>query len=292
MPSLSELRRKIKGVTSTRQITKAMKMVAGARFARAQRQMVEARSFANGLEKMLGEFLQISKPTANVSRLIAVEGSRGAAAQRIGLVAVAGDKGLCGDFNNKVMRETDRLIRAHQPQLRVMFVIGRKLCGHFRSLSFPAYKEYIGVFSRLEFGAAERIGQDILQQYLELELTEVQVTSGSFQSMIKQQIKSTRLLPVAVSVPGPVACRDMLYEPVDEDELLRSFVPFYIKARLYALLCESFTAELAARMWAMDNATNNADTLIDKIRLEMNKVRQAVITREIAEIIGTNEVVK
>lgn len=291
MPSLSELRRKIKGVTSTRQITKAMKMVAGARFARAQRQMVEARSFANGIEKVLGEFIQLCKPTERVTRLIAVEGGHAPAAKRIGLVAVAGDKGLCGDFNNRVIRETDRLIRTNQPSVQSLFVVGRKLCSHFRAMQFPAYQEYVGIFNRMEFNSTQRIGQDILKNYMERELTEIQVTSSSFKSMIKQQIQVTRLLPMSYA-QNPAACRDMLYEPVDEDELLRTLVPFYIQARLYALVCESFTAELAARMWAMDNATSNADTLINTIKMEMNKVRQAVITREIAEIIGTNEVVK
>jgi F-type H+-transporting ATPase subunit gamma len=292
MPSLSELRRKIKGVTSTRQITKAMKMVAGARFARANRQMVEARSFADGIEKILGEFLYVCRPTEKTSRFISIDGNPAPAVKKVGLVAVAGDKGLCGDFNNKVVREADRIIQESGPNFQALFVVGRKLCGHFRSKSFPVYKEHSGVFNRLEFGHADQVGQEILKQYVEQQLTLVQVAGGSFKSMIKQQVAVTNLLPIRYSCNDTQACRDMIYEPIGEDELLHSLIPFYVKARLYALLCESFTAELAARMWAMDNATNNADTLIDEIKLEMNKVRQAVITREIAEIIGTNEVVK
>jgi F-type H+-transporting ATPase subunit gamma len=174
----------------------------------------------------------------------------------------------------------------------VLFAIGRKSVDHYKNSTVKRKYEYQQFFNRFDAGMAETIGRELYKAYQEEDLTELVVVHSHFKSMIKQQVSSPRLLPIEAIPPQGNAYRGMLCEPSDEEMMLNKLIPMYLTARLYAALRDSFTAELAARMRAMDNATRNAGSLIDSITLEMNKVRQAVITRELAEIIATNEVVK
>jgi F-type H+-transporting ATPase subunit gamma len=139
---------------------------------------------------------------------------------------------------------------------------------------------------------ADTIGQEAINLYLDNGLDELVVVHSHFKSMIKQELTVERLLPIVPVTPADTMYRCTITEPVEEQEILQTLLPMYLKARIYGILRDSYTAELASRMRAMDNATRNAGTLIETITLEMNKVRQALITREIAEIIATNEVVK
>ena len=295
MPSLAELRKKIKGISSTRQITKAMKMVAGARFGRAGRQRSDALYYQTELEKVLFGFLSLAgPPRGKLVRLYSIVGTQAAAAPQgqAGVFVIAGDKGLCGDFNNAILREADGLIRKNAERVKVLFAVGRKSVDHYKNSPIKRKHEYQQFFNRFDSGMADTIGQELYKAYHEEDLSELIVVHSHFQSMIKQKVSSLRLLPIEATVPQGNAYRSMLCEPADEEMMLNKLIPMYLTARLYAALRDSFTAELAARMRAMDNATRNAGSLIDSITLEMNKVRQAVITRELAEIIATNEVVK
>lgn len=295
MPSLAELRKKIKGISSTRQITKAMKMVAGARFGRAGRQRGDALYYQTELEKVLFAFLSLAgPPRGKLARLYSIAGAQGAAAPQgnAGVFVIAGDKGLCGDFNNAIMREADSFIRKNAARVKVLFAIGKKSVDHYKNSGIKRKHEHLHFFNRFDSGLAETIGNELVAAYREEDLCELVVVHSHFKSMIKQQVSMQRLLPIEVTPPQGTAHRGMIYEPPEEEQVIDKIIPQYLKARLYASLRDSFTAELAARMRAMDNATRNAGSLIDSITLEMNKVRQAVITRELAEIIATNEVVK
>jgi F-type H+-transporting ATPase subunit gamma len=295
MPSLAELRKKIKGISSTRQITKAMKMVAGARFGRAARQRNEALYYQAELEKVLFEFLSVAgPPRPRFSRLYTLPGVKPEVvpAGKAALMVITGDKGLCGDFNNTVIREADRQIKKSGNRVTAIFSVGRKAVDHFKNSPIETKFEYQQFFNRFDFGMADKIGQELFKVYQEHDLSEIVVINSHFKSMIKQQVSTRRLLPVEVVPPAGNAHRSMIYEPEEEEEVLATLIPMYLKANLFGVLRDSFAAELAARMRAMDNATRNAGGLIDSITLEMNKVRQAFITREIAEIIATNEVVK
>jgi F-type H+-transporting ATPase subunit gamma len=294
MPSLAELRKKIKGISSTRQITKAMKMVAGARFGRAGRQRNDAVYYQAELEKALFAFFSMAgPPRGKIARLYTIAGTEKAAvpAGKVGMFVIAADKGLCGDFNNAILREADGFIKKNADRVKVLFAIGRKSVDHYKNSAIRRKHEYQHFFNRFDSGLTETIGQELYKAYQEEDLSEIIVVHSHFKSMIKQQVSSLRLLPIEAIPPQGNAHRGMMSEPPDEEMVLR-LVPMYLKARLYAALRDSFAAELAARMRAMDNATRNAGDLIDSITLEMNKVRQAVITRELAEIIATNEVVK
>ena len=295
MPSLAELRKKIKGVTSTRQITRAMKMVAGARFARAGRQMNDARYYQEEVEKLLSGFIALTgTPKGKFASLCTVPGDMAARSpkSKTGLMVVAADKGLCGDFNNGILREADQYLRENGGRVAVLFAIGRKAGDHYKNPAVARKVVYQQFFNRFDFGIADAIGKEALRIYFEEELSGITVVHSHLKSRIKQQLSITRLLPVEPSAPKDALFRCTMIEPAEEEEVLQALVPMYIKAKLYGILRDSFAAELAARLSAMDNATRNAGTLIDTITLEMNKVRQAMITRELAEIIATNEVVK
>jgi F-type H+-transporting ATPase subunit gamma len=295
MPSLAELRKKIKGISSTRQITKAMKMVAGARFRRAGRQRSDAVYYQAELEKVLFAFLSMAgPPRGKLARLYTIANTEKSADStgKAGMFVIAADKGLCGDFNNAILRETDGFIKKNAQRVTVLFAIGRKSVDHYKNSAIKRKYEYQHFFNKFDSGMAETTGQELYKAYQEENLSEIIVVHSHFKSMIKQQVSSLRLLPIEVVPPQGNSYRSMLCEPSDEEMMLHKLIPMYLNARLYAALRDSFTAELAARMRAMDNATRNAGGLIDSITLEMNKVRQAVITRELAEIIATNEVVK
>jgi F-type H+-transporting ATPase subunit gamma len=295
MPSFAELRKKIKGITSTRQITRAMKMVAGARFARAGRQMNDARYYQAEAEKLLGGFVSLAGASrGKYASLCTVPGDReaGSPKSKTGLMVVAADKGLCGDFNNGILREADQYLAQNGGRVAVLFAIGRKAVEHYRNATVARKVDYQQFFNRFDFGTADAIGQEALRIYFEEGLGGITVVHSHLKSRIKQQLTVTRLLPVEPPAPKDAQFRSTMIEPAEEEEVLQALVPLYLKAKIYGILRDSFAAELAARLSAMDNATRNAGTLIDTITLEMNKVRQAMITRELAEIIATNEVVK
>jgi F-type H+-transporting ATPase subunit gamma len=176
--------------------------------------------------------------------------------------------------------------------VKVLLAVGKKAVEHYKNSGKAQKHTYAQFFNKFDFGMADKIGQDVLKAYQEEQLTSLIVVFSHFKSMIKQLVTSTRLLPIEPVQPEGMLHRCMIYEPLEEEEVLATLIPMYLKGRLYSMMRDSYAAELAARMRAMDNATRNAGNLIDTITLEMNKVRQAVITREIAEIIATNEVVK
>lgn len=288
MPSLSELRKQIKGIKSTSKITRAMKMVAGARFNKAQSFMNGSRRFYDEMFSTFSQLVVSAEQSNTIKRFVSFDNKP--ILTKTGLIIITGDKGLCGDFNSSVIKEAERTIKNPDNNISCIFTIGRKACDYFRKFTNLKIIEYPNVFSNLEFAFADRLGQEILKKFDGDQLTSVIAISSHFKSMIRKELTKTTLLPVIVD--KTVKSTGCLYEPLDEDELLSSTVPFVIKASLYKLLRESYVAELAQRMRAMDNATTNAGIIIDKITLEMNKARQANITRELTEIIGSNEVIK
>lgn len=289
MASLSELRKQIKGIKSTSKITRAMKMVAGARFNKAQVAMNNSRKFYDEMFSTFSQLVVSAEQSQKVVRHITFN-NKPFPLPKIGLVIVTGDKGLCGDFNSSVIREAERTIKNPDSNISCIFTIGRKGCEYFRRNPNIKIIEYPNIFSNLEFAFADRLGQEILKKFDEERLTSIVVISAQFKSMIKKEITKTTLLPLYVDKSTKVT--GCMYEPIDEDELMLSTVPIVVKSLIYKLLRESYVAEVTQRMRAMDNATTNAGTLIEKITLEMNKVRQGNITRELSEIIGTNEVIK
>lgn len=292
MPSLSELRKKEKAVRATRQITKAMKMVAGARLARGQRMWHDTKPFVTELENLIQDLLPRITVEGEVARYVPAK--KAAPVKKIGLLVVTGDKGLCGAFHNNVIRESERFIKNNQGIEIKLFLVGNKVSEFYkRRKTMPIANSYPNIFKTLEFRNAEHVAQDMLKAYESENWNEIHVIYNKFFSVMKQQVVNVKILPLEKTEAQKTSAPsiDFLFEP-EEKEFFLSLIPLHVKTAIYRILRESYAAELAARMTSMDNATRNAGRLIDQITLEMNKVRQATITNEIAEIIGTNEVIK
>jgi F-type H+-transporting ATPase subunit gamma len=276
--SLRELRRKVKSIKSTQQITKAMKLVAAARLTKAQERIVSARPFANKLETLLHALAQLKAEHPFFKKR---------ESNRLDLVLITADRGLCGGFNANLIRKTLHFLKDNEARDIHFWIVGRKGRDFFRRFSKKFEKEYIGIFQNLSFKQADLLGDDIMSAFLNSDSSEVIFIYNEFKSRIQQKLTVKTLLPIAPFEEVQPA-QDFIYEP-SKEEILTGLLPRYIKAQIYRILLESQAAELAARMSAMESATNNARDLIYSLTLTMNKVRQAAITKEISEIVGGAE---
>jgi F-type H+-transporting ATPase subunit gamma len=284
-----ELKRKIRGIKSTQQITKAMKLIAGTRLAREQRHLSDVRYFAARLEELtLGMFrdYKTEEGTASMNRFFMRQPSN-----KIGLFVVTGEKGLCGSFNNNIINESLDFIKSDPDREVVLFVAGRKGKEHFQRIEIRISGEYVNIFSKLVFADAGRIADDLIKCYLRENLSGIVFIYNEFKSIIKQKIVKREILPFTKKLGEGQKVPGYIFEP-EKNKLSESLLMTYIKSQTYLVLKESYTSELAARVNAMDNATRNAEELIEDFTLVMNKIRQAGITREIAEIVGTGEALR
>jgi F-type H+-transporting ATPase subunit gamma len=294
MPSLREIRRKIKSVKSTQQITKAMKMVAAARLRRAQARILSARPFALKMEELMSDVLH---QMADVNRDMDVSAEELARLSHPllekktegprGLLLVTADKGLCGAFNTNLIKKALEFLNENQGTPVVIFCAGRKGRDFLRRFKVDIRGEYLHIFNRLSYINAEVIGRDVLDFFLNKGGRDVTIVYNEFKSVIQQKLVRRTLLPLT---PAPErsaksAAAEFIYEPRRE-ELLEALLPRYVKAEIFRALLESAAAELGARMSAMENASRNAKDLIEGLTLHANKVRQAAITKEISEIVG------
>jgi F-type H+-transporting ATPase subunit gamma len=309
MPSLIDLRRRIRAVKSTQQITKAMKMIAASRLRRAHDRIVAARPFSHAVLRVL--YSLAGRVNASAHPLLAARDDRQAGA-RILVLVVTADKGLAGGFNANVIRATAQFLLGRPGQQVSLGLIGRKGRDFFRRRPFPVRFERVNVFARLDFNDAKEIAKPIVDDFVKGELDAVYIVYNEFKSMIAQRVVTERLLPIPrvgddLSALVPMAASsgfnldydrdgrvdpgsriDYLYEPSPQ-RLLDAVLPAYVQYQVFHALLESAAAEHAARMSAMDAATNNAIEIVDSLTLYMNKVRQAAITREIIEVVSGAE---
>ena len=285
MASLREIRRKIKSIKSTQQITKAMKMVAAARLRRAQGRILAARPFAERMERMVAHVLAHVPDRAQHPLLEPHSSTRRA------LLLVTSDKGLCGAFNTNLIRQTVAYLRQHGAENVSFYVVGRKGRDYFRRIGVAIAKEYIGISNQLSFAHAEIIAEDLITAYKAQELATVDMIYNEFKSVIQQRVSLKSLLPLASLETVQAQWPDYLYEP-SEDALLEALLPRFIKAQVFRVLLESNAAELGARMSAMDSATRNAKELMSALTLRLNRTRQASITKEILEVVSGAEALK
>lgn len=298
MASLRELRRKIKSVKSTQQITKAMKMVAAARLRRAQSRIVSARPFAVKMQELMSDLLYQQVDTDKDGQLSNEErtafhhplmekktsGARG-------LLLVTADKGLCGAFNTNIIKKALEFLSRNANEKVVLFCVGRKGRDFFHRLRSVEFRgEYVNVFNKLTYAHAELVGNDILKFFLKDGGKDVTIIYNEFKSVIQQKLVELPLLPLTPVTERSASSltADFIYEPKRE-ELLESLLPRYVKAQVFRALMESAAAELGARMSAMENASRNAKEMIESLTLTANKIRQAAITKEISEIVGGAE---
>jgi F-type H+-transporting ATPase subunit gamma len=297
MPSLIDLRRRIRSVKNTQQITKAMKMVAASKLRRAQERIMSARPYAVQMQRVLGSVASRVDPSIH-PLLVAREPG---ADSRTLLIIVTGDKGLCGGFNTNVIKAGGSfLVASTQPC--TLGLVGRKGREFFVRRGFAVLFEEIGIFQKLRYEDAQAIAKTAMDAFLDGRVDRVMLIYNEFKSVMTQRVVVDQLLPIAraevdatgpdtaPAPPGgdPRAQIDYLYEPAPQ-EIFNQLLPRYVEVQVYRALLESNAAFFAAQMTAMDAATKNSAEMIGALTLYMNKVRQAAITREIIEVVSGAE---
>jgi F-type H+-transporting ATPase subunit gamma len=280
MPSLLDLRRRIRAVKSTQQITKAMKMIAASRLKRAQDRVVAARPFAQRMQQVLNSLAARVDPDAHPLLRTPTSG-------RPLLIVVTADRGLCGSFNANVIKAGGQFILTQGRTGGVtLALVGRKGRDFFRRRGFDVALEQVGIFQRLTFNHAVEIGNVAIDEFVSGRASSVDLVYNEFKSVISQRVVVERLLPIPrAEFDTGQQGTDYLYEP-EPEEIFRELLPRYVQAQVYRALLESNAAFFAAQMTAMDAATRNSTEMIDSLTLYMNKVRQAAITREIIEVVS------
>jgi F-type H+-transporting ATPase subunit gamma len=280
MPSLIDIRRRVRSVKNTQQITKAMKMVSAAKLRKAQEKAVAARPYAKAIQQMLANVAEAAAQSSDgeTHPLLVVRPEK-----RILLVVLTADGGLAGGFNSNLIKLAHRFANEHKDAELSFELIGRKGRDYFKRRFPNIAGEHLDVFRVVKFETAEKIAQAIIDRFAKAEIDAVYLFVNEFKSVMSSNIAMTRLLPI--EVPKSATPVDYIYEQKPE-ELLGSLLPRYLNVQIYRALLESAAAYLAARMTAMDAATRNADDVIDKLTLYMNRVRQASITREIIEVVS------
>jgi len=282
MPNILDLRRRIRSVRNTRQITRAMKMVAGARLRRAQERILRARPYAGAIRTVLESVAaRVDPAQQSAIPLLAVRDVR-----RVLLVLVTADRGLCGAFNSNLIRAAHSYLQQHSDVEVSMLAVGRKGYDHFRKRRVPMVGEHVNIFSKLEFSSAKAIAAQIIELYSDAKVDAVDFIYNEFKSIMTQRVVVERYLPVP---PVKPAEGQFLVEYIYEQtpaEIFNLLLPRYVQSQVFRALLESQAAELAAKTTAMDSATRNASEMIDSLTLYMNRVRQAAITKEIIEIVS------
>jgi F-type H+-transporting ATPase subunit gamma len=286
VPSLIDLRRRIRAVKNTQQITKAMKMVAASKLRRAQQRIISARPYAQQMQRVLASVA--SRVDPSIHPLLT---SRERRPNSITLVIiVTGDKGLCGSFNTNVIKGAASYI-AGSTEPCSLGLVGRKGRDFFGRRGFSVLFEQIGIFQKLRFDDAQTIARTAIEAFTSEQVDRVVLVYNEFKSVMTQRMVVDQLLPIArgdveaQEASPPPNQVDYLYEPSAE-EIFNQLLPRYIEAQIYRALLESNAAFFAAQMTAMDTATKNSADMISSLTLYMNKVRQAAITREIIEVVS------
>jgi F-type H+-transporting ATPase subunit gamma len=285
MPALIDIRRRIRSVKNTQQITKAMKMVSAAKLRRAQEAMFAARPYARKMMEVLNSLATRAHPDAHP--LLQEHGE-----DKVLLVIITADKGLCGGFNANIIRAATRFLEEQErveprrERRMELDLVGRKGRDFFRRRRYRVRSEHIGLFQSLQFPAAQRIAQSLIKSYVGGEVDRIHIVYNEFKTVIAQKVVVEQLLPIRKLEFDPKeAPLDYLYEP-SPGAIFDDILPKHVEIQVWRALLESAAAEHGARMAAMDAATNNAGEMIDRLTLYMNKVRQAAITKEIIEVVS------
>ncbi len=290
MAKTQDLKRRIRSIRNTRQLTKAMKMVSAAKLRRAQDRIGAARPYAQKLREVLASLAAQAEGDAH-PLLEQREGNR------IELVVLTADRGLCGAFNGQVIREAMQFARSHRDKELVITAIGKKGREIFRKRGLTIRREELDAMRAVDYSLASDVGTELIQRYAADQVDRIYLLYNEAVTAISARPKLMQLLPAepqaiesgSAGGGGGAAFRDEpIYEP-GAQQLFDALLPHYVKNQVFQALLESVAGEHAMRMAAMDSATRNAGELIDKLTLTMNRVRQASITTEIIEVVSGAE---
>ncbi|MBD3168977.1 MAG: ATP synthase F1 subunit gamma [candidate division Zixibacteria bacterium] len=284
MRGIREIRRRIRSVESTKQITKAMEMVAAAYLRRAQARVEAARPYSEKLRQILNSLAgasDISHPLFEQREV-----------KNTAIVMLTGDRGLCGSYNQNVIRATEILLKEHSQDEVELVTIGKRGRDYFRKRDWKITAEHIDFGGRLDFERTQQIAKDATEMFLSGEVDEVKLIYTRFVSAVTFRVTVADFLPIAKpEVEEGAASLDYIYEP-DSESIYAEILPKYIENMVYIAFAESLASEHGARMMAMGNATKNAEDMIDSLTLLRNKVRQASITNELLDLVGGAEALK
>jgi F-type H+-transporting ATPase subunit gamma len=288
MPNLLDIRRRIKSVKNTQQITKAMKMVSAAKLKRAQDRVVTARPFANKMMEVLGELAKRTDEDFHHPLLDL------RADERYVVVLITADKGLCGAFNTNLTKAAQSFIKEHPGKAIEIFAVGRKGRDFFRNRHAVMAGEFIGLTGkgRVDLSEALEVARSIMKLYTDDEgIDKVYLIYNEFKSVLQQRVVLEQLLPVSrareeeVDPKAAVSLVDYIYEQPPA-QMFGQLLPRLVETQVFRAMLESVASEQGARMTAMDSASKNASELIDSLTLNMNRIRQAAITNEIIEVVS------
>ena len=279
MATLKEIRTRIASIKNTKKITYAMKLVAAARLKKAQEMILAARPYANRMHEVISSLVE--RAEEDIHPMLEMREDP----KHTLLLCVTSDRGLCGGFNANLIRQTEAFIRENEGKYETLklAVVGRKGNDYFGRRDLVEHY-FPDVFNNLELARAREIGDFLVDRFLDHNLDQVLIIYNEFKSAISQKVIVDRLLPMTTAETREKSDEiDYIYEP-SRPELLDELIPRYIDSQIYRSLLESWASEMGARMTAMENATNNASDLIDRLTLAMNRARQAAITKELVEI--------
>ena len=283
MATLRDIKRRIKSVRNTQQITKAMEMVAAAKLRRAQGRAVAARPYARGMEEMLGNLAatlaQMQHPLTEARPVT-----------KRAVLVFASNRGLAGSYNAQIIRFTEQQLRAAEGGEMRLVLIGKKLNDYFRRRSYPVLQMYPDLPDQAQLEVAQRLTRQAIEWFRNGEVDAVDLVYSQFVSAMTRNTVRVPFLPIGAGVTTGVA-RDYIFEP-NAAELVDRLLPRYVTTRMLQAFAESYASEHSARMLAMGAARKNAGELIDGLVLKRNRLRQATITKELSEIVGGAEALK
>ncbi|MDO8282484.1 MAG: ATP synthase F1 subunit gamma [Thermodesulfovibrionia bacterium] len=287
MATLRDIKRRITAVKSTKQITKAMKMVAAAKLRRAQNRMIDMRPYADKMNSVIASMtggeavhpLLVKRPRKTVEILI-----------------LSSDRGLCGAYNTNIIKAAEKIIATrHDEKFNVSIsIVGKKAADYYKRRDIEIRKSWVGLSGKLTYTDAQEIGSNIVESYVNETIDEVFIIYNKFVTVMNQEVTVKKLMPVSADASDAAAEEPstvFIFEP-SQKEILNQLLPKNVEVQIYRALLESQASEEAARMTAMENATQNADEMIERLTLQYNKARQATITKELMDIVGGVEALK
>jgi len=281
MANLKDIRKRIGTIESIKQVTRAMKLVAAAKLRRAQMNMEQARPYARRINGVLHHLLpDIDR---NMHKLLTMR-----PAKRKAFVVITADRGLCGSFNTNILKKAHGIIDAAGKDNADLICIGRKGYEYFTKRGYHVVEYFADFWKDLNFNDATKMAGAIQDRYLDGEFDDVRVIFNEFKNVAQQEIVEFHYLPLVLEEDEEEVTTDYLFEP-SKDAVVSALVPRHLNVQMWRFLLESNAAEQAARMTSMEAATENAGELINSLRLEYNKARQAAITTEILEVVSGAE---
>lgn len=280
-----DIKKRIKSIQNTMQLTRAMKMVAAAKLRKAQEKIMAARPFANKMLEILNSLATRTEPESHP--LLAKREEK-----KIELIVITADKGLCGSFNANVLRAAYRFLEEKKKHDLTLHLIGKKGRNHFRKRPYRIRKEYVDIFREVKYKHAHEIAEDLMEQFVSEAIDAIYLVYNKFQSVAVQRVTVEPLLPIQrLELKPGLFPEKYLYEP-SQKRLFNELLPKHVTTQIYRALLDSSAAEHAARMTAMDSATNNASDLIGTLTMQMNRIRQNSITFELIEVVSGAEALR